>query len=180
MATNPIPIPVEDPISVPRKAFSGSTLKQVIDYLERQESGGFVGDRWAEWLNATGADIAASTRRVSTAGPFADQGASISATDIGGGILAAGWYEFLWWATVVRAATTSSSLIVTLDHIYRGQVKSFASPAMTGNTAATQQSGGGLIFMDGATAIRYAVTYASVGGTSMLYDFTAVLVRVNG
>lgn len=180
MATNPAPLPFEDPISVPRKAFEGDTLAKVITYLKRQESGGFVGDRWAEAFGQIGTDLSAATRRVATAGPFTDQSASIGATDIGGGVLSAGWYQFLWWATVVRAAGVSSGLVVTLDHVYRGQVKSLPFPDMNGNTAATQAQGGGLIFADGATAIRYAAVYASSGAPTMLFDFTAVLLRVNG
>src|SRR4051812_36262502 len=124
MATNPVPLPLNDPISQPKKPFNGRTTQEIIDYLRSQDSRGYVGDRWSEYLGQASTDIQASLRRVATAGPFEDQGASIGATDIGGGALAAGWYEFLWWASVVRAATTSSSLIVTLDHIYRGQVKS--------------------------------------------------------
>jgi hypothetical protein len=108
-----------------------------------------------------------------------EQSASISATDLTDGGVAAGLYRVSYYGAIIQAATTSSSLTVTLSFTHRGTAKSASGAAITGNTISTFQSGElPLIVSDGASPITYATTYASVGGTPMLYDLYVVLERV--
>ena len=98
------------------------------------------------------------------------QAASISATSFSILSVSPGLYRLSMSARISRAATTSSSLIVTFGWTSGGVSCSTASPAMTGNTTATVSSLTVLARVDEATAITYATTYASAGGTTMQYD----------
>jgi hypothetical protein len=109
-----------------------------------------------------------------------DQSASMANTDLTGGAIVAGLYELRYWATVVQAATVSSSLTVTLTFTYRAVTKTASGAAMTTNTTGTHQSGSlPLFYSDASSPIQISTTYASVGGTPMLYDIFAVLLRVS-
>jgi hypothetical protein len=98
------------------------------------------------------------------------QAASISATSFSILSVSPGLYRLSMSARISRAATTSSSLIVTFGWTSGGVSCATASPAMTGNTTATVGSLTVLARVDEATAITYATTYASAGGTTMQYD----------
>jgi hypothetical protein len=98
------------------------------------------------------------------------QAASISATSFSILSVSPGLYRLSMSARISRAATTSSSLIVTFGWTSGGVSCTTASPAMTGNTTATVSSLTVLARVDEATAITYATTYASAGGTTMQYD----------
>ena len=71
-------------------------------------------------------------------------------------------------ARVTRAATTSSSLIVTFGWTQAVSCTA-ASVAMTGNTTATTGTSSVLVRVDQDSSITYATTYASSGGTTMQY-----------
>ena len=98
------------------------------------------------------------------------QEASISATDFAILSVSPGMYRLSMGARISRAATTSSSLIVTFGWTSGGVSCTTASPAMTGNTTATVGSMTVLVRVDEATAITYATTHVSVGGTKMQYS----------
>jgi hypothetical protein len=98
------------------------------------------------------------------------QAASISATSFSILSVSPGLYRLSMSARISRAATTSSSLIVTFGWTSGGVSCTTASPAMTGNTTATVSSLTVLARVDEATAITYATTYASAGGTTMQYS----------
>ena len=98
------------------------------------------------------------------------QAASISATSFSILSVSPGLYRLSMSARISRAATTSSSLIVTFGWTAGGVSCTTASPAMTGNTTATVGSLTVLARVDEATAITYATTRATAGGTTMQYD----------
>jgi len=98
------------------------------------------------------------------------QAASISATSFSILSVSPGLYRLSMSARISRAATTSSSLIVTFGWTAGGVSCTTASPAMTGNTTATVSSLTVLARVDEATAITYATTRATAGGTTMQYD----------
>lgn len=106
------------------------------------------------------------------------QGASIAATDITEGELAAGCYAVHYYQRISRAATTSSSLSIAFDWTDGGVPISQSFAAITGNTTATQQNDGLFIRVDKGTPVRYATTYASLGATSMLYKLDISLTYV--
>jgi len=116
----------------------------------------------ADRINAT-PEILASVKA-------STQAASISATSFSILSVSPGLYRLSMSARISRAATTSSSLIVTFGWTAGGVSCTTASPAMTGNTTATVSSLTVLARVDEATAITYATTYASAGGTTMQYD----------
>jgi hypothetical protein len=116
----------------------------------------------ADRINAT-PEILASVKA-------STQAASISATSLSILSVSPGLYRLSMSARISRAATTSSSLIVTFGWTAGGVSCTTASPAMTGNTTATVGSLTVLARVDEATAITYATTYVSAGGTTMQYD----------
>jgi hypothetical protein len=116
----------------------------------------------ADRINAT-PEILASVKA-------STQAASISATSFSILSVSPGLYRLSMSARISRAATTSSSLIVTFGWTSGGVSCTTASPAMTGNTTATVGSLTVLARVDEATAITYATTYVSAGGTTMQYS----------
>ena len=116
----------------------------------------------ADRINAT-PEILASVKA-------STQAASISATSFSILSVSPGLYRLSMSARISRAATTSSSLIVTFGWTSGGVSCTTASPAMTGNTTATVGSLTVLARVDEATAITYATTRATAGGTTMQYD----------
>jgi hypothetical protein len=103
------------------------------------------------------------------------QTASIGTTALSLGSLAAGYYRVSWFARVTTAATVSSSLIVTISGTDAGVAYPQSGAAMTGNTTSTALSGVVIVKADQATAISYATTYASVGGTAMIYKLSVLV-----
>lgn len=175
---NPIPPPNGDPIAAPRKSFSGSGLQDVLDYLRVQESQGYITQIWLRWLTQIQQVITAGTTRLNIVTKTA-QSASIGATDFSGGSISGGLYLIQTYERITQAATTSSSLTVTLGWTDGGVVQSFSWPALTGNTVTTVLTGPPVtIRVDNRSPITYATTYASVGATPMKYSLDLVLSRV--
>lgn len=106
------------------------------------------------------------------------QSASISATPIPLGTLAAGWFRVSWFVRVTTAATTSSSLIVTIGSTDSGVSTTQSGAAMTGNTTGTSQGLAVLVHSDQAAPLTYATTYASVGATPMAYKIDVLCEQV--
>jgi len=98
------------------------------------------------------------------------QSASIGATAVSIASLTAGVYRMSYRARVTQAATTSSSLLVTISWVDGTITCSLASAAVTGNTTATVISGSEVIRVDQDGPINYATTYASTGATPMQYS----------
>ena len=138
---------------------------------------GMMTPAWSRWFSLMPATLEAIPSVINTV-VLGTQAASISATDFSGGSLRAGLYRASYHARITRAATTSSSLIVTLSWTDSGVAKNSAGAAITGNTTATTQSGSILIRIDKAAAVRYATTYVSVGATAMQYGLDLVLERI--
>ena len=99
-----------------------------------------------------------------------EQAASISATNFAILSVLPGVYRLSMGARISRAATTSSSLIVTFGWVSSAVACTTSSTALTGNTTATVGSLTPLVRVDEATAITYGTTYASAGGMTMQYD----------
>lgn len=135
--------------------------------------GGRVSPFWQPWFERIVAAVTAMERLASVA--LTTQEASIAATDVGASLPAAGLYRVSYYARITRAATTSSSLTVTLSWTDGGVACSQAGAAMTGNTTATVQSDSVVVSVDAATAIQYATTYGTVGATTMQYALSLYL-----
>jgi len=88
---------------------------------------------------------------------------------------ASGLYRVHWRFRVRTAATTSSSLLVTVTTTEGAVTVNQASAAYTGNAVDAPQSGTFIVRADASAPIQYATTYASVGATAMLYDLDLFL-----
>ena len=134
---------------------------------------------WVAWLSDMVDRLDASPARVANVSLTAKT-ASIGATAFDRTSKDAGMYRIGYFARITTAATTSSSLTVTMRGTNGGVAVSFAGSAMTANSTATVQSGNFYLQADAATDIKYATTYASSGGTAMVYSLWVTLERVEG
>jgi len=103
------------------------------------------------------------------------QSATIATTDVPTSPLTEGLYRVTYSLRITQAATTSSSAQLTLGWTSNSVSSSQTFAAVTGNTTATQQSDTITVFSDAGTPITYAVVYASVGATPMLYSFNVLI-----
>ena len=129
---------------------------------------------WIQWFTGVYTALRAAVRNVGSVS-LETQAASIGATAIETPALTQGLYQVSYAARVTRAATTSSSLTVTIAWTDGGVACTSSGAAMTGNTTATQQSGFLLIQVDDATTVRYSTTYANVGAQTMQYQLAVRL-----
>jgi hypothetical protein len=106
-----------------------------------------------------------------------DQDAAIVATDLISSPTA-GLYRVSWRLRVMQAASTSSSVQLTITTTDGGVTCAEASAALTTNTTNTPLQGPPMVVKSDAGApITYETAYASVGGVDMLYglDITVEL-----
>lgn len=173
MATsvNPLPLPSE-PLIVLRDK------RKYPDPREKDPREGYMSDRFREYFDRQAAGLAVATAVVNSVEAL-DQTASIAATDMSGASLASGTYEFTWFVSIRTAAGLSSSVIVTVDFVYRSATKTLSYSAVNGNTTATFGHGGGIIVIDSASPVRYSTTYASNPASAAHYDLLLVLRRVD-
>lgn len=163
------PIPTDDPFVRPRRP----ELKQgEIDQFE-----GRLSDTAVDYMTRMAGSVNRAETRIGQDVRLETQEASIGATDFSGGILNAGLYEVKYYAQITRAASTSSSLEVTISWTTLGVAQASTGTAITGNTTGTHQGGSTLLYADGAP-IRYATTYGSVGATAMQYALWVTLMQV--
>ena len=132
---------------------------------------------WNQWLLSLTTRLEGTARNVNSVS-VADQEATITATTINLGDVDAGLYRVSWYARITRAATTSSSLTVTIGWVDDSVSQTQSGAAMTGNTTTTNQSGSALIRVDRNSAITYETAYASVGATTMQYRLDVVVEQV--
>lgn len=158
MSSNATPLPVQDRLT---------------------DANGRITLPWLEFLTAQGASINQSAARVTTV-RLANRTASIGTTPIPSPSLSAGLYRVSVYARITRAASVSSSLIVTVGWTELGLSLLDPWPAVTGNTVTSVlTSPPKVVQIDGATPVSYATTYVSVGGTTMEYELMIVLERID-
>jgi hypothetical protein len=136
--------------------------------------------KWLQYFNAQGNRIALSAERLNTQSPSAAAplSASIGLTPFTPVSLAAGLYRVQYLAHITQAATTSSSLEVSVGWTRGGVSRSFLGPAMTGNTADEFQTDSYLIRVDNATPMTFETIYASAGATPMTYEIDLLLEKM--
>lgn len=101
------------------------------------------------------------------------QGASVGATTLVA--VAGGRYRVSWLARATQAATTSSSLIVTVGHTKSTVNCTQDSDAMVTNATNRPKSGSFVVDCDAGSILSFLTTYVSVGGTPMLYDLDVLV-----
>ena len=132
---------------------------------------------WVAWFTDLVQKVDKDATVVSSVSATA-KSASISATTFPRDILAAGLYRIGYFARITTAATTSSSLTVTMAGVNGGVACSVSGAAMTGNTVSTVQSGNVYLEIDDSTNLTYATTYAWSGATKMVYGLWMSVERV--
>lgn len=118
--------------------------------------------------------IAHAPSRVTTV-TVAATNAAISTTPLPADPLAAGLYQVSYYARIVTAAVTSSSLTVTLAWSDGAATCTASGAAITGNTTTTTGTGFFLLRVDATSPISYSTTYASNGAGEMSYELELVL-----
>lgn len=127
-----------------------------------------MGDLTADTISTTGSNVS----------DLSTQSASIGATVIGG--LNNGLYAIVYYLSVSRAATTSSSILVTFSWQSGdspGQATA-SSATLNSNTLADYKSGV-IIARVVSGNFSYTTTYASSGATSLLYHLTFKAIRIS-
>lgn len=145
-----------------------AVLSQVPFQTKVTEANRVLGKYWSFWMQQLRTRLNLCPERVGLTSLTA-QVAAISATAVRTSKLHTGLYRVSYYARITTAATTSSSLTLTLGWTDRAVVVSHAGAAMTGNTTATTQSGTLFLQVDSASAITYTVAYVSSGATGMQY-----------
>jgi hypothetical protein len=164
---------IAPPPTLDRIARAGSPgVRQGLDAKK-----GMLTEPWVDWFRHLTGAIDDAPQHLNTV-TLTTQAASIGATDMSDGAIAAGLYRVTYYARITQAATTSSSLTVTLGWTDGGAGPGFSGAAMTGNTTTTVQSETFMLRTDARAAINYSTTYASVGATPMQYRLDIVLMRV--
>jgi hypothetical protein len=87
---------------------------------------------------------------------------------------ASGLYRVQWRFRVTTAATTSSSLQVTITTTDGTITVTQSSAAYTGNATNAPQSGIFIVRCDAGVPLQFSTTYASVGATPMQYEIEIV------
>lgn len=148
------PLPIEDPVVEP------SLLGSV---------------PWLEWLSEVSRVLDRSPQRAQQkvytgTVSLEDQAASVASTTIASP-LAAGLYRVSYYARITQAATSSSTLDVTIGWGDDDQTQTFAGATINGNTVTTYQNDSFLIHVTGGGGITYQLDYTSTGATVMQYRF---------
>jgi hypothetical protein len=127
---------------------------------------------WGAWFLALHNAVDAAAQRTGHALGLTTQAASLAATTLVP-VPATGLYRITYYARITRAATTSSSLTVTVRWTDGGIAVARSGAAITGNTTATVQADSLLVQADQGTLLTIETTYASVGATTMQYALSA-------
>jgi len=92
--------------------------------------------------------------------------------------LSKGLYRVSTYVRITQAASTSSSLTVTLGWTDGTVACTSSGSAVTGNTTATTGSQSVMIRSDADGSVTYATAYSSSGATAMQYRLDVVLEQV--
>ena len=93
--------------------------------------------------------------------------------------LSKGLYRVSTYARITQAASTSSSLTVTLGWTDGTVACTSSGSALTGNTTATTGSQSVVIRSDADGSVTYATAYSSSGATAMQYRLDIVLEQLS-
>ncbi len=133
---------------------------------------------WIDWFTALTLRVDANPTTFSPA-QLVNQGAAIGTTPIPVDNLSQGLYRITYSARITTAATVSSSLTITLGWTDGGVSCTLAGAALTGNTVSSVQGGTIMVANDQAAPLTYAVAYASVGATSMVYALSIFVEQIS-
>ncbi len=138
---------------------------------------GLFSNEWLRWIRLLVAAVNSAPGQLGRVLLMAQQ-AAIALTSIPTSELNDGLYRISWYLQITQAATTSSSVTITVGWTARGVAQSFTAAAVTGNTLTTYQPGDLFVRVDEGTAITYSTAYASVGATPMQYSLDVAVEQV--
>ena len=167
MALVNVPLPIQDRIARARRENLPAGIKD-----DRE---GTLPDIWVKYFQSQSDTLKLSPSVASTPVSVTAQAASIGITAIPTSTLAGGLYRVSYYARITRAATVSSSLIVTIGWTETGVSLIQSGAAIIGNTTASNQNGTLFLQVDASSPVTYATTYASVGATTMQYKLVVSL-----
>jgi len=139
---------------------------------------GLLTQPWQIWFR-TVTDAINIAPQVQTSVTGTPTGASIASTALLADTGSAGVFRVSWFLRVTQAATTSSSVAVTVAFT-DGVALTVSGAAVTGNTTSTIQQQSVIVRCDAASPLSYSTTYSSVGATPMQYALSVCVERLNG
>ena len=148
-------------------------LDPIPQYDPLVDASGRIGERWYRWLSEVISRILQAPTMVVSVHRVALT-SSISTTTVFTPSQP-GVYRVSWSLQVTTAATTSSSIAVTLGWKANSVAQTEAFAALTTNTTGTHGSGQVVIYPTTAQPITYLTTYASTGATPMAYEVDVVV-----
>ena len=137
-----------------------------------------VTESWVKWFTQLSQGVSQSSVLLSTTS-LTSQAASITTTTINTGPLNAGLYRITWYARITQAASSSSSLTITIGWTDASVAVTYAGSAITGNTTTTFQSVTQTVYSDRLSDLTYATTYSSTGATAMQHSLYIVVEKVS-
>lgn len=154
--------PYTDPIVIARDPRQQTRVPDLI-----------LGTEWQRWFANLSQDVEQAPNRKSVI-VLTDQEASLGTTSIPAVLEAPGLWRVSYYARVTRAASVSSSLIVTIGWTDGAVALTKVGATLNGNTTSTLEQATILVRADAASVLSYATTYASAGGTSMRYRLSVL------
>lgn len=139
---------------------------------------GILMQPWQIWLRGV-VDALNAAPQVQTRVTGTPTGATIPSTVLLADTGSAGVFRVSWFLRITQAATTSSSVAVTVAFT-DGVSLTVSGAAVTGNTTSTFQQQSVIVRCDANSSLSYSTTYSSVGATPMQYALSVVVERVNG
>ncbi len=124
---------------------------------------------WLGWFHRMPATLNAIPSVLSIV-DLHDQSAAITATDFSNGVLLYGIYRLSYNHRIDQAASSSSASQLTITWTSETVTQTQTGSNLTGNALTTRDSSVILIHADAGSAINYAVTYSSTGGTPMTFE----------
>lgn len=129
-----------------------------------------MGANWIRWMSQLLARVLVTVGKPATPVHRTGLSVSIVATTLFTPATP-GDYRVNWYAQVTQAATTNSSLTVTIGWTANSVActKTFAPASLTTNTTASCDGDSVTIRPDSGQAVTYATAYTSTGATPMQY-----------
>ena len=144
---------------------SSTWFEYFLQMQDRAEKSAYAVSKEFDTLTDQSAAIAATSLTISTPTGLTTK-------------LSKGLYRVSTYVRITQAASTSSSLTVTLGWTDGTVACTSSGSAVTGNTTATTGSQSVMIRSDADGSVTYATAYSSSGATAMQYRLDVVLEQV--
>lgn len=129
---------------------------------------------WVQWEQQIVQAVNAAPQQI-TSVSLTGQASAITTTAINQPSVLEGTYRATYYVRKSQAATTNSTLTVTLGWTDGGVDCTGSGAALTLNTTAANQQGSFLFNADEDSDMTYAVAYGSTGAQSMQFDLTIII-----